>query len=109
MRSGFRSQEESETQAGEAGTCGEALLLAAGDAAHQLVADDDVRAHVQPEDLHPPAAASQPRTSPNASKFLRGKPAGTRNRGYAMRFPVFSVRQTSKRLAYEAATATTTN
>lgn len=50
-------------------TCGEALLLAAGDAAPQLVADDDVGAHVQPEDLHTPAPSDS--SDPAASRSAR--------------------------------------
>lgn len=49
--------------------CGEALLLAAGDAAPQLVADDDVGAHVQPEDLHTPAPSDS--SDPAASRSAR--------------------------------------
>jgi hypothetical protein len=51
---------------GAEGTCGEALLLAAGDAAHHLVADGDVCAHAQPEDLQPPAKPSETRALTNA-------------------------------------------
>jgi hypothetical protein len=75
-------------------TCGEALLLATGDASPHFVADHDVGAHVQPEDLHILAASGTRTASPKAgvapfvSLCERGKPS---NALCACSFPAYSI------------------